>query len=735
MIKSDDGMAMYRTEGKKSARIGAFLLAAAATVWFLAVYGPAEAGLRVLILAAGILIALAAAFRPVRGLSIFLFFLLTANNWPYYFQARHGVFYVRIAAVLFLFLAAGWTLGRVFVGRKNEDAGGVVLPGAIGRPVALAAALILLSAGIAFWRWANFFPVWGSRVFEWMVNSNGVPAGLARRGVVMSAAGYLLPLAFLAIAARMMRNRTGVETALRAVSLGLGAAVLFGHVQHFAAPSLGNTDFWVTLGQVNGTFIDPNAFGAVLAIMLPMLLASAWDGLANVKGDRKAGLDPALAGGSAVLGMVAFLWIGARSAVLAFAAAMVVLAVGGFRLRNGTGPLSPGPAADINRTAASPQARVISRTTRRRRIAAAAVILLVAGGVLFFRSRLFVRLKDRVREASAAGDLLLLSPERYFLWKHALAMTRDYPLSGVGVGAFIVEIPDYYALDKDPVPAGFEGYQRLDSAENFFLQASAETGLIGLAVWLAVFIGLAWEIRRAVRAGILRGPDRRLYAGAAGGLTGFFVNSLFHSFTQSFETLFCFLFAAAVLVVLGGRGDGEGRRPERRGPPPFLVFSAGVVLVFGFSGLRDSTRELSIAGKSTAFGIAQEFGLYHPEKDEAGMAFRWTRDDAAWSVEIKGPSLRLPVQISHPDVAERPVRVKVFLGKELLGEEILLREEVWTAPGRKILEYPVPPGYAGKAMIHLLVDRTWIPSEFTESKDSRRLGAAVGPLIVGVGSK
>jgi len=140
------------TGGNHAPRTAVFLLTAAVSAGFLSAYGPAEPGLRGLILAAGILIAAAAAFRPAWGLSAFVFFLLTANNWPYYFQIRHGVFYVRIAAVLFLFLAAGWTLRRAVVRREDEADGEASLPAAIGRPLGFVAAVIAISAGVAIWR-------------------------------------------------------------------------------------------------------------------------------------------------------------------------------------------------------------------------------------------------------------------------------------------------------------------------------------------------------------------------------------------------------------------------------------------------------------------------------------------------------------------------------------------------------------------------------------------------------
>ncbi|MBN1938600.1 MAG: O-antigen ligase family protein, partial [Candidatus Aminicenantes bacterium] len=526
--------------GNPAARKGMFLLAALALAWFFAAFGPAEPGLRALILAAGGLTAAAAVFQPAWGLSAFLFFLMTANNWPYFFQTRHSVFYIPIAAVLFGFLASGLALRRAALFRKSGD--GIppaALPVSVRNPVRFAAAVTAVSAGIACWRWANFFPFRGKEIFDWMTNSDGLPAALARRSVVMTAAGYLLPIAFLAVAVKTMKNRAGVEATLRVSTAGLGLAVAFGYVQHFAALGLGNTDFWVVLNQINATFIDPNAFGGVLAIMLPVLGAAALDGFAGTRGAGKRRAWAAAAAATFVLGLFAFLWIGARSAILAFGAGAAVFALGVLMSRN-KHRAEPGAAGDAG--ALEPAAK---RQRRHRWIAAAAVVLLAAGGMLFFRSRLFVRLKERTVVAVKTGDVVLFSPERYFLWKHALAMIRDYPLSGVGVGAYIVELPNYYARDRAPVPAGLEGSQRRDSAENYFLQAGAEAGAVGLAAWIAVFAGLAWEIRRAVRDGVLRGPDRLLYLGAAGGLAAFFVNIIFHSFVQSFETPFCFWLAAA----------------------------------------------------------------------------------------------------------------------------------------------------------------------------------------------
>ena len=669
---------------------------------------PAGAGLRMMLIVMGIIVAAAAAARPAAGLSAYVFFLLTANSLPYFFSGRHGRTPIPIAAVLFAFLVSGWLMRKLPAGdRERGAAGQPARPSAVAGPLRLAAALVAVSGVVTVWRWMNFFPFSGGRVYDWMTNANGLPASGARTLALMGALSYLLPFAFFAIVLAAARSRRDLDPALRAAGWGLGLAALFAFVQHFAAPGLGNTDFWIFLGQINATFKDPNAFAGVLAILLPLLLGAAVDGWRNTESGRRKGPGVAVAAAAFVLGFAALPWTGTRSAVLAAVVGLAVFAAVAF-------------------------GRAAARKTGRRwkGIAAAAAGLIVICGVFFFRSTAGRRLTESVKTAVAAGDIGRLSPERYYLWKHALAMTRDYPVSGVGIGAYLVELPDYYVRDKSPVPAGYENYQRIDSAENFFLHAAAELGLAGLAAFLAVLIGLAMEIRRGVRRGVLRGPDRLIFAGAAGGLAAFVVNALFHSFAQSYETLFCFWFVAAVVVVCG-RGEGPEADVRAAGAGTKAVSrilrAAGAALLVVFAGvlLLDSFRTLSISGKTAALGLSQEYGLYRSESNLQGASFRWTRGEAAWTVNISGRRLLLPVTISHPDAAERPVRVRVFLGGPLLKKAVVLGDAEWTEPGRKILEFEIPPGYSGEGMIGISVDRTWAPAETGDENDPRRLGAAV----------
>jgi O-antigen ligase len=735
-----------KSGGLDFARRAAIVGAAAAGLYIFFRFSILELpGIRILLISVGLIVSAAAWFRPLVGLTVYLGLLVLANNWPYYFGLQHNMPYVHIAVILFGFFALGWGLRRK--DRSEPEKAGSAF-GEIFRPIWLAAALIAVSGALTFWRWMNFYPLRGRGLYEWMTNSNGLPASLARTSVWLSVLSYLLPFALFGIAVRIVKDRAGIERVLRAVGVVILGAVLFGFVQRFIAPGFGNTDFWVFLKQINATFKDPNAFGGVLAILLPLFFGAAMPSVgtraapsanAGIRSFGWRGVWVAVF----ILGVLVFPLIGARSAFLAFGVGMITIILIGFRHRKKSAGTE---GAEQNRRGAGWRKRIP--------LIAAAVLIVSATGILTVRSRLYERISANIRDIVATGDVLRLSPERYFLWKHALAMTRDFPWTGVGVGAYLVELPDYYAADKSPVPPGFEGRKRLDTTENYFLHAAAELGLIGLLALLAVFAVLAREVGRGIKAGILGGRDRWLFLGAVGGLVAFGINALFHTFAHSFETPFFFWLTAAIVVILRASGEAivhendgvpnrkkmttgeEGAtslRPEPPGIKPRKSRLAGIlavllVLCFGVVHFRNSSRRLSIAEKTGSLGIDQEFGLYKLEKDETGREFRWTRAKAAWALDIRGRTIQIPLMISHPDVWGRPVHVRVSLIPKTLRGEIFLGEADWTASGWKTLEFPIPPELSGQAVILLEVDRTWSPREAGGSNDSRRLGAAVGPV-------
>jgi putative inorganic carbon (HCO3(-)) transporter len=134
--------------------------------------------------------------------------------------------------------------------------------------------------------------------------------------------------------------------------------------------------------------------------------------------------------------------------------------------------------------------------------------------------------------------------ERLDLWAAATRMTADQPVLGLGPGAFQLVHDDY--LDRLPQDVN----HRLDVAHNTYLETSSETGLLGLAAFLALlgsaFLAAAGRWRR----------DREPLAGAvAASLAGCAVAATFVT-EQYFLPLWLL---AALGAAVGVRESAEVR--------------------------------------------------------------------------------------------------------------------------------------------------------------------------------
>ena len=98
------------------------------------------------------------------------------------------------------------------------------------------------------------------------------------------------------------------------------------------------------------------------------------------------------------------------------------------------------------------------------------------------------RLKYDIASFTSGGlkeSITLILGGRVALWKTALYIIRDHPISGVGIGMITVELPNYGMLYN---------VQNLirDMADNYYLQVFAELGIFALIVNLWIY----WEVIR-----------------------------------------------------------------------------------------------------------------------------------------------------------------------------------------------------------------------------------------------
>ena len=428
--------------------------------------------------------------------------------------------------------------------------------------------------------------------------------------------------------------------------------------------------------RVSSTYADPNALAAFLALVLPLV-----GGLAASARMTRVRL-AWLAGGLLVAGVLVL--TGGRAGI---AAAGIGIAVAcGLGLWRGLNRDDPWP--------------VVRRSLRGIALAVGVAGLALIVSLSAIGTALDVRHSDQNSYLDMALFTLNLRQPiadnlkgRLDIWRIAGLMVRDAPTFGVGIG----QIHGTFAVYNRQVQA-FEPDLRL-SAHNTFLNVAAETGLVGLALWIVV---LALVFRSAFRRGPPAEPAEVgwIRVGLAGGLLAFGLTMLTSDRTVLREDLVIF----GSMAALASAWSAEARRSGALRPWLVVLVSALVL----------STAPARIAAERRLLPMERiDFGLYTQEQDPSGEPFRWTSDRAAFHVPGDATTLSVPIRSLAPEA--QTVRVRL---DDAQVDEFVLRDHAW-----RTVRYVLPAGRDGRRYhrVDLLVSPTWQPPG-----DARALGVMLG---------
>lgn len=183
------------------------------------------------------------------------------------------------------------------------------------------------------------------------------------------------------------------------------------------------------------------------------------------------------------------------------------------------------------------------------------------------------------RISQTASDVVTLA-ERTSLWRASLAMSRDFPLFGVGLGVW-GEMFTRYALPP------WSQYLFFREAHNDYLQFLAEAGLLAMLL----LIWLAWRILRRLAATLRAGDPRKwpllaAVVAAAGAVA-------LHETVDFSLQIPANAMLLAVLLGLGLRAatpplvGHEMRRGRTARPIAALAAGLALAMIFAATGQRD----------------------------------------------------------------------------------------------------------------------------------------------------
>jgi fumarate reductase subunit D len=301
-------------------------------------------------------------------------------------------------------------------------------------------------------------------------------------------------------------------------------------------------------------------------------------------------------------------------------------------------------------------------------------------------------------------------------------MIRDFPLTGLGAGSYIIEVSNYAKLNRIQIEP--------ESAENYLLQVGSELGLVGVLLVLWIF----WEIVKQIRRTYSKIPAtdnfKFVFIGAVGGIISFLLMVQAHTFIGSYEIKYTFWLLVGIVFCLGRLGSESEHNlsPKRLFSKKQTILSIIVLSLFSGIHLWNSTHSLSLKTRTELLGIKQDFGFYQLEKTDDGREFRWTRGYGGLTLKIEKPVIEIPLLASHPDIQQNPVTVTIYLIKEFFKQKKLLDELTLTQSIWKKYEYDVSQELGQELILLVKISRTWNPLKTMGTPDPRNLGVAIGKV-------
>jgi len=670
------------------------------------------------------------------GFYLFVFFIPLLNSLTVILQVK------RIDIILFLFFSL--FLGFYINILKNELKGHYLYShgnrtleffkdSEITKPAVIFIIISGISCLITIFRYSNFYPLITHRYYDLIVNINGINSTYSILWTIQFFFNGIIGLGLFFIIFYILDD---VKDIIRTVIILLFSNFIFtiiGFYQYFFNPYFGNTGQWA-YDRINATFTDPNALGSYIVMAFPIYIAV----IIFFKRWYLRTLFIFLL--STFLVIAAF--NGSRSAFLGIIlSSFIFFVIGLLKLIK----------VIVRKSKSS------LRLKRLFTVLGVIVLVIIVVFCSLFISLLSIRieLKDMYRpetnialfnrilntiwmsynvyrqEGIIAG-LKSISSERFFLWDQSLEMFKDYPNSGVGVGAYVIELPDYYVRSYGEVKI-------VDFAGNYYLQILSELGIPGLFLILFIFYIIIRKVftyfRRPER--IKRKSDHDWL------LTGLYISFISmvvvlflgpHTDFNEIQLTF-WLVAGLMFTYITIKERAQGNKPGDKFPGVLenknnsknrfdiaqRISLMVIILIFSTSLLTGSFTSLSINVKQDLCSWENSYGFYEEESTNS-RSYRWTNIDASEVIDRQGRVMIVPLRAGNPDIYEDDIFVRFYIDNFLV-KIVRLKDDNW-----RDIRINIPDTGRKNMTFTVSASRSWSPKEWKISTDSRELGVMIGEI-------
>ncbi len=677
-------------------------------------------------------------YRIKIGLYIFIFFIPLLNSLTVILGVKG------IRAILFLF----FSLFLGFLVNKAENIENKLYPNKfdlyyeneIGLAVFTFIIIILISVAVTIYRYLNFAPFLSTEYYNLIVNIEGTGSTESIQWTIKFFFNYIIGFGLLFIVFNAFKD---IRDIIKAVIVIITSNVIFfivGFYQYFFNPTFGSFRQWAEAHRINATFTDPNSLGNYIILLFPLYIIL----IIYYKRWYLKLLFVILLGGFLLITFFS----GSRNAMLGIVVALIIFIIIGL--------------TKLTKILIAKSRK--SRKIKNFSIALASVVLIVILLFVSFFATLMVsriELKDKYRppetgialfdrtvdtiwmsynvyrQAGFIEAFKSVSSERHFIWAQAVNMLRDYKITGVGLGSFIIELPNYYEINNSSI-------RIVDYTGNYYLQILSELGLTGLLLVLLIFFLMIKKVFYYFNNQKITGKRDKV----DWFLTGFFISFIsmvvllfLGPHTNFNEIQFSFWLIIGLMLAFMKIKEFKFSKPDYnnvKSNSSVKNYKSSldvvrqvrldlkqkislilIILIFFISFFVSSWSSLSINIRQNLVGWENKYGFYKEETFE-GRSIRWADIDASEVIEKRGNKLIIPVRDLDPAGHLLPLLVRFFIDNKLV-KVARINDSDWHD-----IEIDLSGYSKEKLTFTLSCSRSWVPKERGLTNDTRKLAILTG---------